>query len=79
MIIDIPMPRLSDTMKDGYIVAWYKSVGDSISAGENLVDIESDKATVTYPVEQTGVVRELLADVDDEVAVGQTIARLEVG
>lgn len=78
MIVDIPMPRLSDTMKDGYIVAWNKAVGDSITAGETLVDIESDKATVGYPVERAGVVRELLADIDDQVPVGEPIARVEV-
>lgn len=78
MIIDITMPRLSDTMKDGYIVEWHKSVGDPIQAGEDLLDIESDKATVSYPVDRNGVVKELLAAVDDTVEVGQPIARIEV-
>lgn len=78
MIVDITMPRLSDTMTEGYLVAWHKAVGDTVSAGEDLAEIESDKATMSYQSEHSGTVVELLAAIDDAVNVGAVIARLDV-
>ena len=46
MPIEITMPRLSDTMEEGTLLHWYKKVGDVISSGDVLADIETDKATM---------------------------------
>src|ERR1044072_1636609 len=45
---DIPMPRLSDSMEQGTILTWLKGPGDEIAVGEELVGIETDKATMTH-------------------------------
>jgi len=78
VIVDIVMPRLSDTMTEGYIAGWHKAVGDQVSVGEDLVDIDTDKATVSHESGQSGVLVEVLAQVDDVVKVGAVIARIEI-
>lgn len=77
MITEIVMPRLSDTMTDGVVSKWHKAVGDEVSKGEPLVDIESDKALVTYESDTAGVLVEILAEEDATVDVGQTIAWID--
>jgi pyruvate dehydrogenase E2 component (dihydrolipoamide acetyltransferase) len=51
----IRMPKLSDTMTDGVVAAWHKKVGDKVSAGEVLAEIETDKATMEFESFQDGV------------------------
>ena len=45
---DVAMPRLSDSMEEGTILKWLKSDGDEVKRGEELVEIETDKANMTY-------------------------------
>ena len=44
----IKMPRLSDTMEEGTVAAWFKKVGDQVHEGEILAEIETDKATMEF-------------------------------
>ena len=44
----VNMPRLSDTMTEGVVAKWHKNVGDSISEGDLLAEIETDKATMEF-------------------------------
>src|SRR5690606_23825619 len=44
----ITMPRLSDTMTDGTVAVWHKKIGDTVSEGDILADIETDKATMEF-------------------------------
>ena len=46
MPIEITMPRLSDTMEAGTVLRWHVNIGDEVSAGDVLADIETDKATM---------------------------------
>lgn len=78
MVIEIVMPRLSDTMADGVVSKWHKVVGNEVEKGEPLVDIESDKALVTYESDVSGTLVEILAEEDSIVDVGQAIARIEM-
>ena len=52
---DVAMPRLSDSMEEGTILKWLKSDGDEVSRGEELVEIETDKANMTYEADSDGV------------------------
>ncbi|HEY2142238.1 MAG TPA: dihydrolipoamide acetyltransferase family protein [Solirubrobacteraceae bacterium] len=72
---EIVMPRLSDTMEEGTILRWLKGNGDQVRRGEELMEIETDKATMTYESDQDGVL-EILADEGDTLAVGEPIARV---
>jgi pyruvate dehydrogenase E2 component (dihydrolipoamide acetyltransferase) len=72
---DIVMPRLSDTMEEGTILRWLKAGGEEVARGEELVEIETDKATMTYESDQAGVL-EILAAEGSTLAVGEAIARV---
>jgi pyruvate dehydrogenase E2 component (dihydrolipoamide acetyltransferase) len=74
-MVAVRMPRLSDSMEEGTIVRWLKSDGDAISAGEPIVEIETDKATMEYEAEADGVL-EVVAHEGDTVALGEPIARI---
>ncbi|HWX52441.1 MAG TPA: E3 binding domain-containing protein, partial [Solirubrobacteraceae bacterium] len=72
---DIVMPRLSDTMEEGTILRWLKRDGEQLRRGEELVEIETDKATMTYESDQDGTL-EILAAEGNTLAVGELIARV---
>ena len=72
---DVSMPRLSDSMEEGTILKWLKSDGDEVAKGDELVEIETDKANMTYEADADGVLS-IVADEGDTLAVGETIARL---
>jgi len=55
MAIAIKMPRLSDTMQEGFIKAWNKKVGDTVKPGDILAEVETDKATMDLEAYQDGV------------------------
>jgi pyruvate dehydrogenase E2 component (dihydrolipoamide acetyltransferase) len=67
------MPRLSDSMDEGTIIRWCKSAGDEVRRGEDLVDIETDKATVTFESEHDGPLQ-IVAEAGARRAVGELIA-----
>jgi pyruvate dehydrogenase E2 component (dihydrolipoamide acetyltransferase) len=72
--VEIVMPRLSDSMEEGTILQWFVAEGDAVKEGEPLVEVETDKASVTYESEQDGTVLAINAQVGDSVAVGAVIA-----
>jgi pyruvate dehydrogenase E2 component (dihydrolipoyllysine-residue acetyltransferase) len=75
---DVAMPRLSDSMEEGTILKWLKSDGDEVSKGEELVEIETDKANMTYEADQDGTLN-IVAQEGDTLAVGETIASIGGG
>src|SRR5579862_91505 len=66
------MPRLSDSMEEGTILKWLKGDGETVSEGEELLEVETDKATVTVTAEAEGVLR-ILVEEGATVAVGTVI------
>jgi pyruvate dehydrogenase E2 component (dihydrolipoamide acetyltransferase) len=70
---EIVMPRLSDTMEEGTILRWLKADGEQVKRGEELVEIETDKATMTYESDQEGTLA-LIAAEGETLAVGAPIA-----
>lgn len=72
---DILMPKLSDSMEGGTIISWFKSTGDQVEVGDELLEIETDKATMAHHAEIVGVL-EILAPVGTTVPVGEPIARI---
>jgi pyruvate dehydrogenase E2 component (dihydrolipoamide acetyltransferase) len=75
---EVTMPRLSDSMEEGTILKWLKSDGDEVQRGDELVEIETDKANMTYEADQDGVL-EIVAKEGDTLPVGGTIARIGEG
>ncbi|MEN0083138.1 MAG: dihydrolipoamide acetyltransferase family protein [Leifsonia sp.] len=78
-MIDILMPRLSDTMTEGAIAAWHKKPGDIVSPGDVLVEIETDKALMEQEAYDGGTLTEILVREGENVAIGTPIARLDDG
>jgi pyruvate dehydrogenase E2 component (dihydrolipoyllysine-residue acetyltransferase) len=72
---DVTMPRLSDSMEEGTIVRWLVSEGAAVSRGDELAEIETDKATMTYEADAAGLLH-LVAAEGDALPVGAVIAHL---
>src|SRR5213594_159271 len=71
---EIQMPKLSDTMTEGTLVAWKKKKGDQVSAGEVLAEIETDKATMEWESPEDGALTEIYVEEGGKVNVGDRIA-----
>ncbi len=76
MAEDIVMPRLSDSMEEGTVLSWIKSVGDQVAVGDELVEIETDKANMVFEADAAGTLIEILASEGDTLAIGEVIARV---
>ncbi len=77
-IIDMPLPRLGETMEEGRIGQRLKKPGEKFRRGETLLEVESDKTTVEVPALQDGILVEWLVSPDDMVPVESAIARIEI-
>jgi pyruvate dehydrogenase E2 component (dihydrolipoamide acetyltransferase) len=75
---EIVMPRLSDTMEEGTILSWLIADGEQVKRGQELVEIETDKANMTYESDQEGVLQTIAAE-GDTLPVGAVIARVGAG
>src|SRR6266403_1175193 len=71
---EIQMPKLSDTMIEGTLVAWKKKKGDKVSTGEVIAEIETDKATMEWESPEDGTLTEIFVKEGDKVNVGDKIA-----
>ncbi len=70
------MPRLSDSMEEGTVLKWLVEEGGEVKRGEPLVEIETDKANMTYEADADGALIEIVAQEGDTLAIGETIARI---
>ena len=75
---DVVMPRLSDSMEEGTILKWLKAEGDEVARGDELVEIETDKATMTYEADTAGTLA-IVAQEGDTLPIGEIIARIGAG
>jgi pyruvate dehydrogenase E2 component (dihydrolipoamide acetyltransferase) len=76
MASDVTMPRLSDSMEEGTILKWLVSQGDEVKRGQELVEIETDKANMTYEADSDGTLVEIVAEEGDTLPIGEVIARI---
>jgi pyruvate dehydrogenase E2 component (dihydrolipoamide acetyltransferase) len=74
MSITIEMPKLSDTMSVGTVVKWHKSVGETVSNGDTLAEIETDKATMELENFDDGVLLKILVNEGEEAPIGSPLA-----
>jgi pyruvate dehydrogenase E2 component (dihydrolipoamide acetyltransferase) len=71
---EIVMPRLSDSMEEGVVLKWLKQVGDEVAVGDELVEIETDKANMAYESDVAGTLTEILAPEGETLPIGAPIA-----
>jgi pyruvate dehydrogenase E2 component (dihydrolipoyllysine-residue acetyltransferase) len=74
---DVVMPRLSDSMEEGTVLRWLKGVGDEVAIGDQLVEIETDKANMAYESDVAGTLAEIVVREGDTVPIGTPIARVD--
>lgn len=74
MAITIEMPKLSDTMSVGTVVKWHKNVGEQVSNGDTLAEIETDKATMELENFDDGVLLKILVNEGEEAPIGSPLA-----
>lgn len=75
---EIRMPKLRPEMKEGVLCAWLKGEGDSVSVGEPIFEIETDKVVNQVESTENGVIKKLLFEDGDTVAVDTAVAIIEV-
>ena len=74
MPVQITMPQLSDTMTEGTVVKWHKKEGDKVRAGDEIVEIETDKATMPFEASESGTLAHVAVQAGQKVPVGALIA-----
>jgi pyruvate dehydrogenase E2 component (dihydrolipoamide acetyltransferase) len=76
MATDVVMPRLSDSMEEGTILKWLVGEGEEVKRGQEIVEIETDKANMTYEADTDGALVEIVAQEGDTLPIGEVIARI---
>jgi pyruvate dehydrogenase E2 component (dihydrolipoamide acetyltransferase) len=76
MPLYIEMPKLADTMTEGTLVKWRKNIGDKVSTGDIVAEVETDKATMEMESFDDGILHEYLVKVGEKVPTGAKIAVL---
>lgn len=72
--VNVAMPALSPTMTSGTIVKWLKKEGDEISPGDSVADIQTDKAVMSFEMDEEAILAKILVEEGSQVEVGQLIA-----
>ena len=72
--MDVVMPQLGETVAEGKISAWFRSVGDQVNAGDNLFEVETDKTAMEVPTLISGVITEIRVSAGQTVPVGTIVA-----
>ena len=73
---DVVLPQLTETMEQGTLMAWHKSVGDRVDKREHLFDVETDKALTEVEAVDSGYLCEIRVQVGETAAPGAVIAVL---
>ena len=71
------MPQIGETVTEGTIVSWFKNIGDRIEVDEVIAEIGTDKVDIELESPVSGILTEILVNVDDTVAVGTPLAKIE--
>ena len=74
--MEILMPQLGETVAEGKITTWFKSVGDSVKPGDNLFEIETDKVSMEVPATSAGVLEQIRVAAGEVAPVGAVVAVL---
>ncbi|QHV99178.1 dihydrolipoamide acetyltransferase family protein [Spirosoma endbachense] len=77
-LIDMVMPKMGESIMECTIIAWLKQPGDRIEADESVLEVATDKVDTEVPAPQNGILKEILVNDGDVVAIGAPIARIEV-
>src|SRR6056297_2161906 len=76
-MVEVKVPEVGESISEVQIGQWLKSEGEWVAAGEDLVDIETEKASVQIPSPESGFVRGIRIQAEDFANVGDIIAEIE--
>jgi 2-oxoglutarate dehydrogenase E2 component (dihydrolipoamide succinyltransferase) len=79
MSVEVKVPQLGESVVEATVGRWLKKEGDSVKAGDQLVELETDKVNVEIPAEQDGVLQSILKQEGETVNIGDAIALIEPG
>ncbi|HEY3435991.1 MAG TPA: 2-oxo acid dehydrogenase subunit E2, partial [Solirubrobacterales bacterium] len=77
--VQITMPEMGESVTEGIVLEWHVAEGDAVKEGDTVVEVSTDKVDAEVPAPADGVITKLIAQVDDEVAVGAPLAEMEAG
>lgn len=75
--VEVVMPQMGESVMEGTVIEWSKSVGDTVEVDETLLEIATDKVDSEVPSPEAGVLVEILVDEGDTIEVGKAIAIIE--
>ena len=78
-VIEVEMPQMGESVMEGTVIAWAKSVGDTVEVDETLLEIATDKVDTEVPSPASGTIVEIRVQADETVEVGQVIALIATG
>jgi len=78
-IIEVKVPQLSESVSEATLLAWHKQVGEAVSEGENLIDIETDKVVLELPASKSGVLSKIIRGDGEKVTSNELIAQIDTG
>ena len=74
---DVPIPQIGESIKTVFISRWIAKAGQAVTAGESILELDSDKASMEVPAPVSGVLTETLAEEGDEIEIGAIVARID--
>lgn len=77
-IVEVTLPKLGESIVGATVVQWLKAVGDRIKLDEPLLEVSTDKVNSEIPSPVSGILKEIIAQQDEEIAVGMPLARIEI-
>ena len=77
MIVEVKVPLLSESVSEGTLMSWHKTVGDAVARDEILIDVETDKVVLEVPSPQAGVLVEIIAQDGETVVAEQLLAKID--
>ena len=77
--MDVLMPQLGETVAEGKIVKWFKAAGDTVTPGDNLFEIETDKTSMEVPATSAGTLADIRFQVGETAKVGAVVAVIDDG
>lgn len=76
-VVDLPMPKMGESIIEGTIIKWHKKVGDAVKVDEIIYEISTDKVDTEVPSPVEGIITEILFEENDVVEVGVTVAKIQ--
>ena len=76
-IVEVKVPQLSESVSEATLLTWHRRVGEAVSEGENLIDIETDKVVLELPASKSGMLVKIIRGDGEKVASNELIAQID--